>query len=635
MNFLYLVEGRTLTVLWCSSCRHVAYSRVKRSCDGPTFTLETFIALVEKIERNLKSKSKDWDAETVSNHLRVIFANGTFFNYLCKRVVSSVWDGLPSGTLTLTEYDFLHGLISHGNSASGLEERGIVLTNNGDTLALGHVITGISCGGFRRDPYFFSDSVAGEMDSLFAMTLSGDLGQATLFHGNGITPGLIGPGGKWDNSACPKVYSLNGAISEATNAEMLADIDGVLIGLLIPGLKSKNIKLSQIFRQYYGVGLDPAGKFKDTNRIVNFKEAVSDVELKKQTHAFSVYYTAGKWSGTIWKKIKFWTPGAKDFLSLTPLKDIPKTINTFYGESFMKKCTGSLRNKYTIDYFTGLLKQAESDTKYDIGKMTDTILSLSKYFKSGRFDELMPDLHGKIDHGDGYVWYILREMIRHEVVGGKREIGLVRDSNNEALAIGHVLAGIHAALASSYDTEESIYKSTIAGNLAQHLVDISDSQKKHISLLGTSGKWDTSCPPKFILSKRVNPLLHLTRAEIIGDIDGVILGLRAKTSYSKLSTILAEYYSPTGLKVDKAVASKLRLQLFRSVDKKQLTTYTTAACKKLVPFYVSGSFCGGYAKDAVKQLFKHISETGRRFKSYHPTNKWQAMHRSEIMPNTR
>ena len=54
---------------------------------------------------------------------------------------------------------------------------------------------------------------------------------------------------------CPEDYQLNqGRVSKATDAQILGDIDGFLLGYGVPAWKDKGVRLGQLLRMYYGSG---------------------------------------------------------------------------------------------------------------------------------------------------------------------------------------------------------------------------------------------------------------------------------------------------------------------------------------------------------------------------------------------
>ena len=255
----------------------------------------TFIELVGKIERHNSSTTTGM----VAAYLRELAYKGYFWEKSCGKP-----DEFTTG-LNNVETKLLESMVGHhSNSSTGLEV-GVILTQK-ETVAIGHVMAGIDCGGFNRDTHVQSDEEEGvkeDMDNMFQSTISGDIGETTLLHYAYPTKFvLLGPSGKWDSASCPKVYTLNSKpSSELTDAELLGDIDGVILGTIIPMIKKK--PLSQILYEYYqGSGVDADGRiFKAADRNANFGELLPDHELEAQSMIFSDLYYFSKKIGKLMK----------------------------------------------------------------------------------------------------------------------------------------------------------------------------------------------------------------------------------------------------------------------------------------------------------------------------------------------
>ena len=188
-------------------------------------------------------------------------------------------------------------MIEHG-SGPATSEKGVVVDRYG-SVATGHVITGLSCGGFNRyteltmSEWYIGTS--SNLDNLFFVTISGDMGQTALMYYSHSSSAhrLFGPGGQWNNATCPTVYTLSLPDSELSDAEVNGDMDGAILGTIMPMIKSRNWKISRIFREYYQKSGITVGDmtFSAANRMETFGELMSDVELLAQSEAFAqVYY---------------------------------------------------------------------------------------------------------------------------------------------------------------------------------------------------------------------------------------------------------------------------------------------------------------------------------------------------------
>ena len=299
--------------------------------------------------------------------------------------------GTLGGTVYKTGLDdaeitILETMMGHKYNATTGMETGVALTRDG-TVALGHVIAGIDCGGFNRDTsvssveFWFSTKY--NLDNLFFSTLSGDIAQTTLAYNSFKTEYcLFGQAGKWDNPSCPDIYrtKTNSLKSKMTDAEVLGDIDGFILGTIMPMIKNKNWKLGQIIFKYYKTdGVKVGGRvFSSAKRAETLGELVSDVELTAQSYAYAQVYF-GSHSGSY---------GDASLADL--LKEIPSAVQAFY-EKYIP-CEIVMKNKYTILYFVKLVKKLEKETKFGIKDMTQAILLTAS--------------DGSHKYTDGFVWYV-------------------------------------------------------------------------------------------------------------------------------------------------------------------------------------------------------------------------------------
>lgn len=157
--------------------------------------------------------------------------------------------------------------------------------------------------------------------------------------------------------------------------------------------------------------------------------------------------------------------------------------------------------------------------------LNDTFI---RYFL-GDADSGGPALHGDLS---GYI----RTTVRHRVTEDGKEKGVVLTSDGTSVALTPLLLGIEAGfLSTSNGSVRGLYQLT----LARHL-ELSTSSPP-AELLGPDGCWDSVTSPQvFTLLGR--PSL-LTNAQLNGGMDGVILGMEAKSGRPpRLSSLLTEYY---------------------------------------------------------------------------------------------
>lgn len=228
--------------------------RVKRSIPiiYDIYTLDHFIELVEKIERHTST-----DGDTINkivNYVRGLGYNTDLGNILCGKS-----DPLPAGILNSEEKRVLTNMVTYSYDVSSKRQMGVVLTHDRETIAMGRVMMGI-CAGLNRDKSLslknWTPGAPLRVDNLFTATIAYTLGRSALFKDNGDASILFGPSGAWSPDECPAQYLLAGTMSKATDAEILGDIDGFLLGYGIPEwTKEKGLRLGQLLRMYYGSGI--------------------------------------------------------------------------------------------------------------------------------------------------------------------------------------------------------------------------------------------------------------------------------------------------------------------------------------------------------------------------------------------
>ena len=229
--------------------------RVKRSVPiiYDIYTLDHFIELVEKIERHTSTNGDT--LKKIANYIRRLGYDNDLFNILCGQA-----DPLPGGALNSEEVRVLTQMVTYSFDSSSNEEQGVVRTQDGETIAMGRVITGI-CAGLARDKSIslrkWTTGAPLRVDNLYAATIAHDLAVSALFSKNAGTSTLFGPLGVWSpNTNCPAVHSLNIGLvyTKATDAMILGDIDGFLLGHGLPDWESRGVRLGQLLRMYYGSG---------------------------------------------------------------------------------------------------------------------------------------------------------------------------------------------------------------------------------------------------------------------------------------------------------------------------------------------------------------------------------------------
>ncbi|XP_013382085.1 uncharacterized protein LOC106152892 [Lingula anatina] len=179
----------------------------------------------------------------------------------------------PNDPASQEAFDYLRQTMLHSikdtDGDGRLEEQGVIKIGD-DAIALGHVITGIAAGYDRH-------SISG-MDNLAATTISGDLGQSGHKNQLDSTKPLIGPSGTWNGEK----FTLDGPYSMATDAEILGDIDGYIMGSRVQN--DPTTPISSRVKEYYKDGGDHERRFEI------FKTLITKQELQKETEEFADNY---------------------------------------------------------------------------------------------------------------------------------------------------------------------------------------------------------------------------------------------------------------------------------------------------------------------------------------------------------
>lgn len=135
----------------------------------------------------------------------------------------------------------------HHFITDGHEERGVVLTPDGTTVALSPLLSGIEIGLQATE-----DST--QPYGLFLLPLAKTLGLSFLQFQN--SPERLGPDGCWDNISTPMVFTLSGEPSLATDAVVHGGMDGAILGRHFSVVNGSEVKLSEVLRSYYSDSME-------------------------------------------------------------------------------------------------------------------------------------------------------------------------------------------------------------------------------------------------------------------------------------------------------------------------------------------------------------------------------------------
>ncbi|KAK2916790.1 hypothetical protein QQF64_025402 [Cirrhinus molitorella] len=170
---------------------------------------------------------------------------------------------------------YVSKVINHSLSRLGKEE-GVVLTIDGSNVALAPMLLGLQAG------------LQSTFQGLYPLTLTDNLVASFLHHvqhGQSSIP--LGTKGFWDSISSPKVYTLEGLPSLATDAVIIGGMDGFILGTEVASSNIREQSLSDLLKSYYShqpdaTGLDASPRLISQNRRKNFRQLVSFSLLKSQ-----------------------------------------------------------------------------------------------------------------------------------------------------------------------------------------------------------------------------------------------------------------------------------------------------------------------------------------------------------------
>jgi hypothetical protein len=216
-----------------------------------------FIAIVSRLE----AAYPQWTTNGVVDTLRATSAYDTLpFQLILKASPGHYLPNPPRSPLSLMDRSDIYDFMTHDtDDTHSRETLGVCIDqSSGRKTTIGHVIVGISAalnhpkelveitvtpadlgldvgtGVYREEDYFLG------LDPLYATTITGDLGStvATRQLDSKIRSGYINP--------------LGGIGSEATEAELIGDIDGFLIGYwLSTTTKGQEVRTAMTQNNYY------------------------------------------------------------------------------------------------------------------------------------------------------------------------------------------------------------------------------------------------------------------------------------------------------------------------------------------------------------------------------------------------
>nr|AAI71349.1 Pglyrp6 protein [Danio rerio] len=175
-------------------------------------------------------------------------------------------DAHPELTMDPSVASNIHELINH--HVSDITEEGVVLTLDGSNVALAPLLLGLEAGLQSID--------------LYPLTLTENLLNSFVHHvQNQESSALLGTKGYWDSIKSPRVYTLSGLPSLATDALIIGGMDGFILGSEMASSDHPEESLSSLLRSYYSQKLDDAApRLISQKRRMNFRN-MADFSLMK------------------------------------------------------------------------------------------------------------------------------------------------------------------------------------------------------------------------------------------------------------------------------------------------------------------------------------------------------------------
>ncbi|XP_055520278.1 LOW QUALITY PROTEIN: N-acetylmuramoyl-L-alanine amidase-like [Leucoraja erinacea] len=236
----------------------------------PTYHLSNVLSIIEELE----GQETGMTILNVTAVLRSLQTSDQDFRRLLLGESQAPVD--LSGLLSQAKESFLREVMNH--EVGRLVERGVVLTPDGTTVAMGNLVAGVEAGLKRevRSPRSGADAdLWAPVDSLYALTLAKDLGLAFLAHQANKNQEMLASDGCWDDVDRPRVFTWTGPWTLATSALINGGMDGFTLGDHLAQHPPPLPRLSTLLRDYYSQapGLLP---LKARSRRMNF-EATFDL----------------------------------------------------------------------------------------------------------------------------------------------------------------------------------------------------------------------------------------------------------------------------------------------------------------------------------------------------------------------
>lgn len=245
---------------------------------------------------------------------------------------------LETAILSTPSFSFFDKAIHHIVTDYG-EERGVVLAQDGTTVALAPLLLGIESGLRAK-----MDGMSAE--GIFPLTLGRTLGLSFLSLQDVPPSYRLGPNGCWDNVDHPRMFMLSHPPTLATDAVLNGGMDGAILGTEVSSLPAHEQPqaLSEILKGYYsftlheGMGLDAV---------------TSPISPKRRELSRSILEPLGLDSQVMQTLALVWRLEKTEWISLddgveTSVKEgLQAFVHTYWGELFIY-C-----GKCALWYFSG------------------------------------------------------------------------------------------------------------------------------------------------------------------------------------------------------------------------------------------------------------------------------------------
>lgn len=158
-------------------------------------------------------------------------------------------DLLETAILNTSSFSFFDKAIYHVVTDYG-EERGVVLTPDGTTVALAPLLLGIESG--------LNAKAEGSAPGIFPLTLGRSLGLSFLSLQDFPPSQRLGPNGCWDSVDQPRSFKLHWPATLATDSVINGAMDGIVLGTDLSKLPphKQPQPLSELLKGYYSFVLD-------------------------------------------------------------------------------------------------------------------------------------------------------------------------------------------------------------------------------------------------------------------------------------------------------------------------------------------------------------------------------------------